>query len=238
MSLFKYLLAVAILLSMSALAEAHALIDSGSYGIVLSQGCRTNLKNNLTTTCPTYQEIMLLFPDTSEKKIIGDFGFKDGMYQRLHSNYKNPEGYYNSVSELSKDLMIIDPPAKLWNRLNLIEIRPNLDDFRIRERGLDKSYNAIEHSLTLGFGRYVDSCRLAYVDSENWIFMVGDSINLINNKCDPAFTQFNGTKTTYFQKAVHDITTSYKYKLEQWIKQAVERCSTKNCNYEEDNPAP
>ena len=231
----KYWCVYVLILSTPAFVEAHAIIDSGSYGIVLSQGCRTNLKNNLTTTCPTYQEIMLLFPDTADKKILGDFGMKNGIYQRLASNYKNAEGYYNSVSELDKGLMIIDPPSKLWNRLNIIEIRPNLDEFKLPK---NQSYNATEHSLTLGFGRFIDSCRLAYVDSENWIFLVGDSINLINNKCDPAFTQFNGTKTTYFQKVVHDITTSYKWKLEQWIKQAVERCSTKNCNYEGDKPAP
>lgn len=218
-----------LILSTPALVEAHAVIDSGSYGIFLSQGCRTNLKNNLTTTCPTYEEILLLFPDTSDKKILGDFGFKNGMYQRLSSNYKNPEGYYNSVSELDKNLMIVDPPVKLFGRLNLIEIRPSLDEFIIRERGLDKSYNSTEHSLTLAHGRYVDSCRLVYVDSDDWVFYVGDTLNYISHKCDPEFTNFNSTRTQYFTKVTHDITTSYKYKLEQWIKQAILDCKTKVC---------
>ena len=207
---------------------AHAFVDSNSYGITLSQGCKTNLKNNLTTTCPTYEEIMVLFPDTSDRKIIGDFGMKNGIFQRLTSNYKNAEGYYTLGREAT---MFIDPPVKLWNKLKIIEIRPNLDEYKLPK---NKSYNTTEHSLTLGFGRYIDSCRTAYVDSKDWIFLVGDSINLINNKCDPEFTQFNGTRTTYFQKITHDITTSYKYKLEKWIKESIINCGGKVCFYEKN----
>lgn len=205
--------------------EAHAIINTNSYGIVISQGCRTMLQNNITTTCPTYEEINVLFPDTSNQYILGEFGYKDGIYQRLHSGFTLEKGICNF--QQCDNLVILDPPVVLWNKLNIIEIRPSLDDYLFR--GKTQSYNATEHSITLGHGRYIDSCRYAYIDSNLWEFLAGDSMNFISHQCDPDYTNYDSTKTTYLTKIEHDISTSYKWKLEQWIKQAVADCKTRIC---------
>lgn len=216
----------------------YAFAVESSFGIVLSQGCRTMLKNNITTDCPTYEDINTLFPDTSDRKIIGDFGYKDGIYQRLSSQYKNAEGYYNSVSSINKDVLFIDPPAKLWAKLNIIEIRPSLDQYLLQKKNLDQSYDTTKHSLTLGQGRFVDSCHYAYIDGGNWLFLLGDTIQFIGHNCDPEFTNFNSTTTTYLSKITHDITTSYKYKLDNWYKESLERCGTKVCFYGNNQSSP
>ena len=202
-----------------------AYADTDSFGIVLSQGCRTMIKNNITTDCPTYEEIMILYPDTSNKKILGDFGYKNGIYQRLTSDFKNAEGYYKYGYE---GLMFIDPPAKLWPKLNLITISPSLDNYLLPK---NKSYNSENHTLTMGHGRFVDSCRIAYIDGNNWLFLLGDTIQYLKNNCDPSSTAYDSTTTTYLKRVTHDITTSYKYKLDKWIKESKEKCKQKCFEY-------
>src|SRR3990167_9576484 len=221
-------------LAIFVLYNAYAV--ESSYGIVLSQGCRTMIKNNITTDCPTYEEISTLFPDTSNKLIIGGFGYKDGIYQRLSSSYKNAEGYYNTISELNKSIMFIDPPAKLWGKLNVIIISPSLDTFLLEK---NRSYDSKNHSLTLGIGRDMkDGCKVATIDGGNWLFLLGDTIQYIQHNCNPEFTKFNSTTTTYLTKVTHDITTSYKYKLAQWQKASIELCGQKVCFYGKNQTSP
>src|SRR3972149_287506 len=224
----KMIKIILILLGLALLAgyyigDVDGAIDSNSFGIVLSQGCRTMIQNNITSDCPTYEMINTLFPDTSDQKIIGAFGYKDGMYQRLSSNYKNSEGYYNYGYE---NLMFIDPPVKLWNKLNIITIASSLDKYLLPKNA---SYNATNHSLTLGHGRYIDSCRTAIIDSKEWIFLTGDTIQHLQNKCTPESTNYNALTTMYMKKVIHDITTSYKYQLAQFFKSAIEKCGTSYC---------
>src|SRR3990172_7744127 len=68
------------------------------YGISYDNTCKTMLKNNLTTTCPTYEDIITLFPDTSNKFVSGDFGYYNGLYQRLPTKLHNSFEYYRTFS--------------------------------------------------------------------------------------------------------------------------------------------
>lgn len=202
--------------------SAHAEI----FGITLDKTCLSYLKNNLTSSCPTYKEIMALFPDTANSKISGDFGIRDGIYQRLPTNITNSFAWYQFGNNTQ---LFIDPPADIRTRINVIEIRANLKEFKLPK---NTSFNAKDFSLTMGVGRWIDKyCNLAFVDASNWIFLTGDSLRLMDHNCDPAFTNFNSTKTTYLNKITHDISTSYKYKLEQWVKGIKDTCVTKTCFY-------
>lgn len=231
---YSFLMAVVVLFIMP---QAHS-TEQESFGIVLSQTCRTMIQNNVTTDCPTYEELITLFPDTSNQRIIGEFGYKDGMYQRLSSQYKNSAGFYQLSSEINQNLMFIDPPAKLFPKLNLITISPSLDEYLLRNQGADNTYDKIDHTMTLGTGRYVESCRTASIDGNDWLFLVGDTIQYLKNECDPSSTNFNSTTTIQLYKIKHDITSSYKYKLDNWFKESIDRCGQKICFYGKNQTSP
>ena len=208
-------------------------IYADNFGISYDNTCKTMIKNNVTSDCPTYEDIITLYPDTSIKGVSGEFGYRDGIYQRLPTKFINSFEYYR---HWDRPILFVDPPVETATRIKLIEIKANLDQYLLR--GETKSYNPTDHTLTMGIGRYIDSCRLAYVDAAQWIFLVGDTLNHMNNGCSADSTQFNSTVITKLGKVQHDITTSYKYKLEQFQKAAIEQCGKKVCLYEPVQPTP
>ena len=207
-------------------------IYAENFGIVLDNTCLTLLKNNITTDCPSYEDIITLFPDTSNRKVTGDFGYNHGIYQRLPTKLINSFGYYQYNVD---PILFIDPPAEYRNKINIIEIKANLQEYLLPK---NKSYNAANLTLTMGYGRYVDSCRTAYVDSGQWAYLIGDSINYLDKNCAEDATTFVSKVTTQLFKVKHDITTSYKYKLEQWQKESLLKCGSKVCLYARNQTAP
>lgn len=203
-------------------------ISAENFGIVLDNTCLTLIKNNVTSDCPTYEDIITLFPDTSNRKITGDFGYNHGIYQRLPTKLHNSFGYYQYRTD---SILFIDPPPEYRYRIHLIEIKANLQEYLLPK---NKSYDAGNHTLTMGYGRYVDSCRTAYIDSGQWAYLLGDSINYLNQDCSKDATTFVSKVTTQLLKVKHDISTSYKWKLEAWQKQSIERCGQKVCFYDKN----
>ena len=208
-------------------------IHADNYGIYLDNTCLTMIKNNISSNCPTYEDIITLFPDTSIKYVSGDFGYADGIYQRLPTKWINSFEYYRF---LDPNFIFIDPPVGTKDQIHLIEIKANLDEYLLR--GKTKSYNAANHTLTVGHGRYVDSCRVAYVDSSQWTYLVGDTLHYMSKGCAADSTTFDSKRITHLGKVKHDITTSYKYKLEQWQKKMINICGKKVCLYEKLQPNP
>jgi len=208
--------------------SAHA----ENFGIVLDQTCLTLLKNNITTDCPTYEDIITFFPDKSNRKISGDFGYNHGIYQRLPTKFHNSFEYYRT---LPNSIIFIDPPSEYKARIKLIEIKANFEEYKMpRLQGYDNE----AYALITGVGRYVSKCNVAYIAATNWVFLLGDSLKFLGSNCDPSSTNFNSTRTTYMQKVTHDITTSYKYKLEAWQKESLLKCGTKLCLYVRNQTSP
>src|SRR3990167_1358233 len=202
-------------------------IYADNFGISYDNTCKTMIKNNVTSDCPTYEDIITIFPDTSIKGVSGEFGYRDGIYQRLPTKFTDSFEYYRFWD---RPILFVDPPVETATRIKLIEIKANLDTYLIR--GKNPSYNQQDHSMTLGVGRYIDSCRVAYVAADDWISLVGDTMYHMANNCSADSTKFNSTITTKLDKVEHDITTSYKYKLELWQKEMVLKCGKKVCLYE------
>ena len=215
------------------LPQISAYTLGNNFGISLDQTCLTMLKNNVSSDCPTYEDILTLFPDTSNQKISGEFGYHDGLYQRGPEKLARSFEYYRFASS---PILFVDPLSETATRIKMIEIKSNLNEYLLR--GAVKSYNAENNTLTLGHGRYVDSCRIAYVDASQWAYLVGDSINYLSKGCTPDSTTFNSKTTTQLYKVKHDITTSYKYKLAQFQKESIEQCGKKVCLYEKVQPTP
>src|SRR3990167_2455957 len=197
------------------------------FGISYDNTCKTMIKNNVPSNCPTYEDIITIYPDTSIKGVSGEFGYRDGIYQRLPTKFIDSFEYYRFWD---RPILFVDPPVETATRIKLIEIKANLDTYLIR--GKNPSYNQQDHSTTLGVGRYIDSCRVAYVAADDWISLVGDTMYHMANNCSADSTKFNSTITTKLDKVEHDITTSYKYKLELWQKEMVLKCGKKVCLYE------
>lgn len=235
LSCSSYVLALICLFAATgaSLPQITAYSISNNFGIYLDDTCRAMLKNNITSDCPTYEDILTLFPDTSNQKISGEFAYHDGIYQRGSQKLSNSFEYYRFFPT---SVLFVDPPAETATRIKLIEIKSHLDEYLLR--GEIKSYNAANHTLTVGHGRYVDSCRVAYVDASQWSYLVGDTINYLSKGCADDSTTFNSKTTTQLLKVKHDITTSYKYKLEAWQRESLLKCGTKLCIYDKDQSAP
>ena len=192
-------------------------------GIILSNSCKTMLKNNITTNCPTYEQILSVFPDTSNRRMSGDFNYIDGILQRAEPQYEN---HYDQYRYDTLNLMWIDPPGDVLDKISLITIAP--DDFTYKIKGQVMTNN----TLLVGDSRYINTkCHDATISAKLWLFLLGDTIQLMNHNCDRNYTNFDEVKKRIYEKTEHDITTSYKYKLDKWIKETKIRCKQKCFEY-------
>ena len=203
------------------------------FGIALDNTCITMIRNNVTSNCPTYEDIITLFPDTSNQDVSGKFAYHNGIYQRTATKWLNSFEYYRFWDG---PILFIDPPAETRERIKIIEIKANLDEYLLR--GKTMSYNAANHTLTLGHGRYIDSCRIAYIDSSQWAYLLGDTLFHMQQDCSEDSTTFNSKITTKLYKVIHDITTSYKYQLAKWQEESLLKCGTRLCIYDRNQTAP
>lgn len=184
-------------------------------GITLSKTCIAMIKNNLTTNCPTYEEILVLFPDNTNQNISGKFIYKDGYLQRDHTKYLDHFKFYTYQPVTTW----VDPPGDILGRIATITIEPKLPEYLIFE-----SQKLINNTMTVGHSRYVDPlCYRATITATDWVFLTGDTMNLMFHNCDPNFTTFNHIKSKYMGESYQNLATSSKYKLDQFIKDAKEK---------------
>jgi len=195
-------------------------VETKGIGIDTSKKCKTMLANNYTTSCPSIEEILTLFPDTSPQVQIGGFDYIDGIVNRSPSNYSiDSWPKYMRVLEDTKGIWI-DPPAGARPYLQMITIESNFDDFPIKG-----SYTMSNNTISMGTQRHVNlGCNDVIISADHWIFLTGDTMIYLQNDCQPEFTNFDNIKKFYFEKSYQDITTSYKYKLEKWIAETKVRC--------------
>ncbi len=177
------------------------------------------LKNNITTDCPTYEELNTLYPDTTNQKISGEFITDDnGYYHRDHTLYHNQYKFYQHSDEL---ITWIDPPADTIEKIPRIIIQPGDFDYKIKNQVLNNT-----STYMIGQNRYVSStCTYMMISAANWFFLLGDTIQYLVHDCDINYTNFNENKTIEHYQTYHDITTSYKYQLDNWFKEAKENAT-------------
>ena len=186
-------------------------------GIQLSQTCRTMLVNEITG-CPSYEEILALHPDTTDQRVTGVFDYSDdGFYERQKGQYgKNLWQYYVWHDGV---IMWVDPPGSMKDRIRLIIIEPSLPEYKTGQKVIDNK------TLALGHDRWHNpNCSKTVISAENWIFLLGDTINFVKNNCDENFTNFDPIKYLTWDEREFDITTTYKYKLDLWFEQAKQNC--------------
>lgn len=215
---------------------ADRIVDD--YGIELSKKCLVMIKNNITSDCPTYEQILELFPDTSPRHIMGDFEIKDGMVQRgnMQASINNCWHFVNAQAWTVSKTLWIDPPGCVRPFIKMITIESNFHEYPLEKITSQVTNNTI----VMGNERYVNfGCTESIINAEQWIFLTGDTLNYLNHQCDPEFTSFDHIKKFYFEKSYQDIATSSKYKLDEFFKEAKNKYKESyiGSNEKFDNPA-
>jgi hypothetical protein len=190
--------------------------DMHTVSIQLSQTCTTMHKNNVTTTCPTYETLVGLGWDTSLPG-TGEFYYDENGY------YQRGDALYHDVHELYRydDYhVIIDPPTEISTRSKLIVISPSLPVY-VPLGGYDK----VDHSRELARDRYVERCNTATITSENWEFLISDTIYYLRNGCN--HTNFSSDFVEHDYISSMDRTTSQKYKHDTWLEKVKKECKEK-----------
>ena len=177
-------------------------IHAELFGVVLDNTCLTMIKYNLKTNCPTYADILTLFPDTSNQMYSGYFGNYNGIFQRMPNQVENSHEFYRF---LNQSIMFIDPPSHSRDKIQIIEIKANFKEYLLP---FDKTFNNTDRTLTMGQFRYINNCNYAYIDSKNWIELLGDTINHLNHNCSLNSTRYVDNFTTQLDRTEHDISTS------------------------------
>lgn len=203
-------------------ADAREVTD---IGIVLSKKCIILIQNNINQNCPTYEQLLIVFPDTSPREHIGGFDYVDGMFQRvpIPTNIERCRNYIQGLTDVVR--LWIDPPGCIRPYIKLITIESNFLDYPIEK----VSYDMKNNTIIVGNKRWVDyGCTQSMINAADWLFLGGDTMQLMHHNCDPKFTNFNHIKKYQFEKPYHDLATSNKWKLDEFMKLALTKYKLKS----------
>lgn len=181
---------------------------NGIIGITVDNNCKAFIKHNMTTDCPTPELLDTLYPGSP-------------------CDYSE-EGCVKYYSQIGGFHYIIDPPAAVMERIRMVEIRSNFEEFHMQGSA---GYDDTQHTVNYQTGRYLDGCKTAYIGTNDWIRFLGDSIYLLYKNCDESYSNLGGYRYEQLNQTTHDITSSYKYQLDQWIKQSKQKCREKCFEY-------
>ncbi len=184
-------------------------------GIDISRSCQTMLKNNFTSSCVGYNLLRQL--DSSNESISGGWIVEDGYTKRDVSVLENSWRWY----DLSDDIrIIVDPPTGMTERIKMITLTDNFDTyFTITDMKLENN------TRTWHEGRYVDKCRTAIIDVNNWLMLLPDTIHYLRTNCE--VTGYDELKSENMTLSNIDITTSPNYQAELKLIADKERCKVK-----------
>lgn len=192
--------------------------DTQTISIQLSQSCQAMLKNNVTTTCPSYEDLVKLGWDDSLPG-SGEFEYdENNFYHRGTPIYKNVHELYR----YDDYHILIDPPSSVASRTKMIIINPTLPEYIPLGE-----YVKEDHKRVIAKDRYVSNCKEATITSDNWEFMISDTVYYLRNGC----THTNFDEITVIEDYISsmDRTTSKQYKHNKWVEESIEKCKTQIC---------
>ena len=214
-------------------------------GVSLSKSCEIMIKNGFESNCPSYKQLIQL--DSSNTDISGKFTTDDdGFFHRGDEPVNNSYRYYWNDSTIR---IFVDPPGDMANRIKMIYIQPNFDDYTVRsDRTVNDSFEVIQgnRTLTLGnqtkvitfdvrnqtseFGiiiyhdRYIDRCNQATINANNWLFLLPDTIHLMRNQCDRDYTAFEEREIITPNSTAYSPADSPEWNILQEMKRISEFC--------------
>lgn len=195
-------------------------VNATTLGVALSKNCLVLLKAHIPTTCPSYDQIMLVFPDNTDQSKLGKFKLIDGTIQRDTPQLKNPQLFYKFDKT---ERFWVDPPHIVRVSIPMIYIETELPAYKIAG-----SVHMANYTTPWKQDRYENkTCREIKIGSENWQYMLGDSIIYLKSGCK--VTTFDNKFNITTIKSFQDITTSYKWNYDKWIKASMENCKVRGC---------
>lgn len=199
--------------------NTEALPKITEIGVTLSKTCIIQHENNFTTSCPTYEEILMLYPDTSNHVISGGFEYNEyGFLERGGTVYNNHHNYY----EYTEFTFWVDPPGDIIGSIPMITIVPQLPPYKIP----GVSNKLVNNTMILGENLWLDSqCYDATIGAKYWLDFFS-SVYLFMYKDCPEEDRPDTRKIIQFNATHQDITTSYKYQLDKWIAETKINCLT------------
>ena len=196
-------------------------VFADQYGIQLGTTCITMLKNNIPG-CPSYEELDVVFPDNTYYA-LGELQLIDGIIQRGPPLYKGVENFYNYHNGT---VTWLDPPEPVRKKIKMVTIEPSLPPYKIKT----ESTQMDDYNIKFGKDRYINAnCSEIKITAKNWLFMVGDAMNLLKHGCDLTVSNFDATISYNFTKSYQDISTSAKYKHDKWVAESLIKCKVKGC---------
>ena len=201
-------------------------------GIILSKSCMSLVKSHMNTTCPGYDKLVSL--DNSNQKYSGKFIMKDGMLQRGPPQYLKADltAYrYNSTF-----FIFVDPAKTSKNLLPLITIETSIPEFHTSSQ---YSVTEIKDSKLVDAkatktqrlyykDRWVDAgCVNASISSKGGMELLVDTINFMKSDCNPNYTNVRTLFADIKNVTAHDISTSYKWKLDKQYEYIKANCLQK-----------
>ena len=214
-------------------------------GVSLSKSCEIMIKNGFESNCPTYKELLQL--DSSNTDISGKFTTDDdGFFHRGEESVVNSYKFYWNDSTIR---IFVDPPHNMAERIKMIYIQPNFDTYTIaNDMTVPNEFEVVQGNRTITYGnnskiltfdnriqteyfgtvqyhdRYIEKCRIATINANEWKFLIGDTIHLMRNNCDRSFTGFEEREVILPEYSEIDVTTSPNWLYLQAQKHIEEFC--------------
>ena len=183
-------------------------------GIKLSNNCIAAIMANLTTACPTYEELSQL--DSSVQSVSGNFTNEGGYFHRDSSPLKSSWRWYDHDDQ---PRIFVDPPQGMAERIPMITIENNFGIYFLAGDHLLENGTRSYHE-----GRFIDNCRNATLDTGNWTFTLPHTLFVMRGGCQD--TNEIDKQYVYHNATEINVAESNDWKYKAWLADTKEACKT------------
>jgi hypothetical protein len=158
-------------------------------------------------SCPTYEELNLVYPDNTNKAVSGHIIDNS----RTKSNMENEWKYYEQQGY--DYLIYYDPPPEIVYRSLHITIQPSIPTYKLNQ-GISTSLNFTEsNNVIFASDRWVgNNCGSASISAKVWASLLGDTMGYMKSGCDSSHTVFNHN-ATYVYSSDDQESKSFEWSL-------------------------
>ena len=145
----------------------------------------------------------------------------------IKNNVTNNCPSYDLIKSTFPDV-IVDPDSEIIDEIRLITIVTSLNNYKLKPNSTNIQYDSITNSFdyVMGKSRYVDnSCNNVILSADNFIFLLGDTINYLTHDCDENYTNAD-TIIEWSKKATPINKTDFKeYHYQSWLSHTIQNCT-------------
>jgi len=178
--------------------------------IELSKTCLTQLKNNVTTKCPSYKDLQQY--DTTDSKNAGKFEYdKNGFYHRGKPFYNNYQLSYHPSKH--PFVVCVDCSEQIMRTSKNIVIEAINFVFKSNKDHLIKNFTRYEYS-----DKFVKDCTIARITYSK--MLLNDTIHYLVSDCKD--TKYNNTKSIYMTpKPIGDLMQYKSYQNQKSMQEKI-----------------